>query len=376
MNPDITHPPAMPKDGAETAKITNPEGVLSGMSYTKPWKSFGEQLDLLISRGLIVTDRAKALEYLQRIGYYRLSGYWYPFRERSGKLVLLDRHGRKPARPSKVETLAYDHFKPGATFQAAVELYVFDKQLRLLAMDALERIEVALRVDISHTLGKLDPFAYLHPQFFHADFSREFDLGTAVTSQHDWLSKHAKLISRSKEEFVIHNKARYGLPMAIWVACEIWDFGTLSRLYAGMRETEQDAISVRYGVQSGRIFATWLRSLNYLRNVCAHHSRLWNRNIIDQPRFPSASELPGVAAFEHDRHARARCYPLLCIAHHLLAVINPNSTWPERLKKHLLTFPDLKRLGLDLTSMGAPANWAEAWEPQGLVAPASQRETG
>jgi len=68
MNPDITHPPAMPKDGAETAKITNPEGVLSGMSYTKPWKSFGEQLDLLISRGLIVTDRAKALEYLQRIG--------------------------------------------------------------------------------------------------------------------------------------------------------------------------------------------------------------------------------------------------------------------------------------------------------------------
>ncbi|MCF7976440.1 MAG: Abi family protein [Chromatiaceae bacterium] len=118
------------------------------MAYSKPWQSYSEQLDLLISRGLVVTDRPKALEYLQRIGYYRLSGYWFPFRERSGLLILLDEHGRKPVKKQRKETrIALDDFRPGATFEDAVKLYVFDKKLRMLVMDALERIEIALRVD-------------------------------------------------------------------------------------------------------------------------------------------------------------------------------------------------------------------------------------
>ncbi len=332
------------------------------MAYTKPWQSYEDQLDLLSSRGLAVTDRAKALECLQRIGYYRLSGYWFPFRERSGPLTLLDEKGRKPARPNKVETIALDDFKPGATFENAVRLYVFDKKLRLLAMDALERIEIALRVDVSHTLGELDPFAYLRPELFHESFSRDLNNGKGVTRHHEWLSKHARLITDSKEEFVRHNKSKYGLPLAIWVACEVWDFGTLSRLYAGMRETEQDAISARYGIRNGRVFATWLRSLNYLRNVCAHHSRLWNRNIVDQPRLPPVAEVPWVEPFEDNAHLRARCFLLLRIARHLLQVVNPNSSWPERIKAHLQEdFPNLDHLGLSLSGMGAPDGWEEGW---------------
>jgi abortive infection bacteriophage resistance protein len=332
------------------------------MAYTKPWQSYEEQLDLLISRGLRVTDRPKALEYLQRIGYYRLSGYWFPFRERSGPLTLLDGRGRKPATADKVMTIALDDFKSGATFENAVGLYVFDKKLRLLAMDALERIEIALRVDISHTLGKLDPFAYLRPDLFHQSFSRDLNNGRGVTRHHEWLSKHARLITDSKEEFVRHNKSKYGLPLAIWVACEVWDFGTLSRLYAGMREVEQDAISARYGIHNGRVFATWLRSLNYLRNVCAHHSRLWNRNIVDQPKLPLVSEVPWIEPFKDNTRLRARCFLLLRIARHLLQAVNPNSSWPDRMKAHLLeNFPDLNHLGLNLAGMGAPDGWENDW---------------
>ena len=333
------------------------------MTYNKPWKSYEEQLDLLISRGLAVTDRSKALEYLQRVGYYRLSGYWFPFRKRSGPLILLNEHGRKPSKQKcKETTIALDDFKAGATFENAVRLYVFDKKLRLLAMDALERIEIALRVDISHTLGKLDPFAYLRTDLFHDTYSRDLNNGKGVTRHHEWLSKHARLIRDSKEEFVRHNKSKYGLPLAIWVACEVWDFGTLSRLYAGMRETEQNAISARYGVSNGRIFATWLRSLNYLRNVCAHHSRLWNRNIVDQPKLPSAIELPWVGSFENDARLRARCFLLLRLARHLLQVVNPNSSWPTRMKAHLQKgFPDLDHLGLSLSGMGGPNDWEGDW---------------
>ena len=330
-------------------------------AYSKPWQSHEEQLDLLIARGLAVTDRTKALESLKRIGYYRLSGYWHSFRERTGPLVLLGREGRKPARPRKVETIALDSFKPGATLQDAVRLYVFDKQLRLLAVDALERIEIALRVEVAHTLGQHDPFAYLRPTLFHQDFSDKLDADSGLTRHHAWLAKQAQLINRSKEEFVCHNRRQYGLPLAIWVACEVWDFGTLSTLFAGMREADQDAIAAHYGVQNGRIFATWLRSLNYLRNVCAHHSRLWNRNIVDQPKFPPASALPWVAPFARDGHARARCFPLLCLLRHLLAVINPHSTWAKRLQAHLLAFPDLGHLDLDVAAMGAPADWLVNW---------------
>ena len=330
------------------------------VAYSKPWKSYEEQLDQLAERGMQITERARALDYLERIGYYRLSGYWFAFRERSEPVCLLDQHAKKPQKV-RVEHIALDQFRDGATFQNAVDLYVFDKQLRMLVMDAIERIEVALRVDVSHTLGKLDKFAYLKPEFFHEDFSNKLDRESGLTRHHDWLSKHAQLISRSREEFVKHNKSKYGLPLAIWVACEVWDFGTMSTLFDGMREQEQDAIASQYGINNGRIFATWLRSLNYLRNICAHHSRLWNRNIVDQPKLPSAAEVPWVSSFETDGHARARCFMLLCITRHLLQVVNPRSSWFDRVTAHLHRFPDLGHLGLNVSGMGAPVDWQEMW---------------
>jgi abortive infection bacteriophage resistance protein len=127
----------------------------------------------------------------------------------------------------------------------------------------------------------------------------------------------------------------------------------------GMREQEQDAISEKYGVHNGRTFATWLRSLNDLRNVSAHHSRLWNRNSVDQPKLPSIGEVSRVGPFEDDSHLRARCYLLLRIARQLLQVVNPSSSSPERVKVHLETFSDLEHLGLNLVGMGTHDGWEQ-----------------
>lgn len=331
------------------------------MAYDKPWKSYNDQLNQLIQRGLIVTDNDKALNYLERIGYYRLSGYWYPFRERSGFYCPLAAANGKKYKRGSTNRIVLDEFKPGASFQNAVDLYVFDKKLRLLAMDALERIEVGLRVDISHSLGKKDPFAYLKPELLFEDFTNKLNEQTSLSDHHQWLTKQATLISRSKEEFIKHNKAKYGFPLPIWVVCEIWDFGTLSTLFAGMTEADQDAIASKYGVSNGRIFASWLRSLNYLRNVCAHHSRLWNRNIVDQPKLPKIGEVNWAEPFRGDGHRLARPFLLLCIAKHLLGIINPSSTWGQRLKQLLLEFPDLQHLDLNLTGMGAVVGW-EQWD--------------
>jgi len=98
-----------------------------------------------------------------------------------------------------------------------------------------------------------------------------------------------------------------------------------------------------------------------MRNVCAHHSRLWNRNIVDQPKLPSSAEQVWVTPFETDAHARARCFLLLKIIRHLLGMVNPRSSWPDRMKAHLLAFPNLSHLGLNLAGMGAPGGWEAGW---------------
>ncbi|MFA6928695.1 MAG: Abi family protein [Lentisphaeria bacterium] len=333
------------------------------MAYEKPWKSYEDQLNQLIQRRLVVTHRTKALEYLERIGYYRLSGYWFPFRERSGTCCpLIAPIGRKKFKRGDTDRFVLDTFKEGASFQNAVNLYVFDKKLRLLTMDALERIEIGLRVDISHSLGKKDSFAYLKPELLFDGFAKKLDEKTGLTEHHEWLSKQAALISRSKEEFIKHNKSKYGFPLPIWVVCEIWDFGTMSTLFAGMMEVDQDAIAKKYGVSNGRVFASWLRSLNYLRNVCAHHSRLWNHNIVDQPKLSHLGEVTWIDPFHGNApHSLARPFLLLCIAKHLLSIINPCSEWGKRLKLLLLEFPDLQHLGLNLAGMGVIDGW-EQWD--------------
>ena len=128
-----------------------------------------------------------------------------------------------------------------------------------------------------------------------------------------------------------------------------------------MTEADQDAIASKYVIANGRLFASWLRSLNYLRNVCAHHSRLWNRNIVDQPKLPAAEELPWTAPFIGNAHRLARPFLLFCIAQHLLDRINPTSSWGRRFQALLAEFPS--QSGLSLEGMGMPAeDWAsELW---------------
>ncbi len=332
------------------------------MIYNKPWISYSDQLDKLKARGLIVTDDKRALAYLERVGYYRLSGYLYSFRERSGICCPLATQGSKKFKKGNTNQITLETFKPSAKFGQAVDLYVFDKRLRLLVLDALERIEIALRVDIAHTLGQHDSLAYLKPELLHPEFANTIDPKTGLTKLHKWQESHARLINRSREAFIQHYKVKYGLPIPLWIACEVWDFGTLSTLYAGLRTEEQDAVSTKYGITNGRVFASWLRSLNYLRNVCAHHSRLWNRNMTDQPKKPNLDEVPlfGHAWDNGNGHIQARPFLLLCITQYLLTTINPSSSWWQRLTQLLIDFPDLENLGLNLKGMGVIDNW-QTW---------------
>lgn len=159
----------------------------------KPFKDFNQQLALLESRGLIIDDKTTAIHYLGTIGYYRLSGYFYPFR-------------RQISPNSRA-----DEFYDKTHFSQIKQLYMFDKRLRHLALDALERIEVAMRVQIAHRLSKYSATAHLQSQYFNGNFKRN-----------KWLSKYYNLIEReqSSSDFVKHHESKY-TDMPIWVHCEL-----------------------------------------------------------------------------------------------------------------------------------------------------------
>jgi len=313
--------------------------------FKKPYLSFSEQLKLLKSRGLDVTDDTAAQNYLHRLGYYRLSGYWYPFR----KPIPCKKQSKKSI--SKRE----DQFLPDAKFEDTVNLYVFDKKLRLLIMDAIERIEVAIRVDIAYLLGEYDTFAQHKPEFLHGNFTKKLNPKTGATKYDEWLKRYEQQVLRSKEDFVFHYKEKYGLPLPIWVAIELWDFGLLSVFFSGMNVKDKSIIANRYEISDWAVMESWLRNINYARNVAAHHSRLWNRNLIDQPKLAKVGEMPDFDHVIGKTHSISRVYITLCILTYFLKTICPKSTWPFRLKSLLDELPKSKYI--NISDMGFPKEW-------------------
>ncbi|WP_374972757.1 Abi family protein [Spongiibacter marinus] len=301
-----------------------------------------------------MTDEVAAQDYLQRIGYYRLSAYWYPFR----RFEVVQDSGT-----GKLSTRATDQFHIDTHFLDAVNLYLFDKRLRLLLVDALERIEIALRVDLSYTLGRKSPFAHLEKSYFHPGFAgRPFRRGSPQSCFDAWQDKYQALVARSKEDFVRHYHETHGDELPVWVAVELLDFGAISQLFGMLNVKDQSAIAQRYGVGDWKVFGSWLYSLSYLRNLVAHHSRLWNRNITSKPKLPKRGGTDWCDAFIDDEETRFKPFLLLAITRMLVKAVCPNTQWHTRVADHLAKFPvQHSSRQLDLSGMGVPQAWEEWW---------------
>lgn len=311
-------------------------------AQVKPWKSIDEQLEILRSRGLQIEDCERAKRYLTRLGYYRLSGYWYPFRQ------------FRNVDDGQTAELRSDDFMEGSRFGDLIKLYVFDKKLRLLALDALERIEMALRVDVAHLLGESDALAHETPDCFHGNFGKRIDSRSGKTGHQIWLEKYQQQVRRAgRTPFVSHHLGKYG-SLPIWVAIEVWDFGMLSTLYEGMKYNDKNKIALKYGASDGNEMAKCLRSLNFIRNVSAHHARLWNVNVVDR------SPLPQGQYWQQLNNARPFFY--FCLMQMFLRVICPTSTWGQRLNALINEdFPAVGCGAIKVGDFGLTDDW-RLWE--------------
>lgn len=228
-------------------------------SGVKAHESYARQVEILAARGMDMGDRESAEATLRRVNYYRLSGYWYPFRKQF-------EGGRE------------DDFYDGTRFSDVVALYEFDARLRAATFTTLAPVELAIRALLGHELGRIDPCAHLEAELL-GPTARQGDRYPR------WLEKYQRELNWSREDFVKHHDMKYGGRLPVWAAVEIIDWGSLTHLYnfapAGVREDVADACGL-----SPSQLASWLKSLNVVRNTCAHHGRLFNRVHTLTPKLP------------------------------------------------------------------------------------------
>lgn len=221
--------------------------------FSKPPLSYESQVALLKERGLTISDDHKAISYLKEVAYYRLSAYYIPYENK--------RHV----------------FIPDTKFENIVELYEFDHRLRHLLDNALETIELYLRAQISNIMAmQHGPFAHENTSFF-----------SNPEKYQKWISKIHDEVTQSKEIFIEHYQTKYdGFPrIPIWMAIEIISFGSLSHFYKNLYKNHQKAISEEIGI-AYPVLENWMHFFNYIRNICAHHARLWNRTFAICPTVP------------------------------------------------------------------------------------------
>src|SRR5690554_1971803 len=290
------------------------------MDFTKPARTWEQQLELLQDRGLMIPDADRARHYLAHINYYRLTGYWLPFEE--------DHASHK--------------FRPGVSFDDVLNLYIFDREFRLLLLDAIERIEVSLRAQWAyHMAHQHGPHSYL-----------DAGLTTDVRLHSRHLGKLLEEVSRSDEIFIQHYQSTYSHPASppVWAVSEIMSLGMLSRWITHMVPSDRAVLSRVYGLDQG-VLKGFVRHLTYVRNLCAHHSRLWNRGLTVTMPVPRSKPAELVGSFNPKQPRRI--YNTLVMLAALMDFVSPDNQWKQRLEALLIDHR------IDAVAMGFPDNWKD-----------------
>lgn len=282
--------------------------------------TYDEQIDLLKKRGLAINNEIEAIHYLKHISYYRLSGYMIPFQQKK------------------------DVFNENVTFEQVLDLYVFDRELKLLAFDLMERIEVAIRTQMIYQLS------HKYGAHWQSDSNifKNHKLFAEITIA---IEEHCK--STNREVFINHYKNKYTAPSEppSWMCMEILTLGQLSRLYkALLNRKDKEDIAQHFKLHTA-VFESWTHTMTYVRNICAHHARLWNRDFAIQPEILIKPKRPWIdLSFNNNK----RAYYFLCMLNYLIGEINPRGHFREK----ILSLIDNHPL-VPIQYMGFTKNWKE-----------------
>lgn len=293
------------------------------MKYTKLPLPIENQIDLLISRGMVIPDWDRAFRYLSHISYFRLRGYWIPFETPD--------NGKD------------HHFKEGTSFDDVLDLYIFDRKFRLLMLEAIERVEISFRAHFANELGVCyGSHFYLDGKYIH---STRIHSGLIASLQTE--------IDRSTELFIAHYKKTYDNPPLppVWAAAEVMSFGQLSLWFKNLKtRSDRNRVGKPYGIDE-IILQSFMHHLTFIRNITAHHGRLWNRRMTITMKLPKRPKALAVMFnLKTDRYIANTVIML----GYFLKLISPGTTWPERMRNLIQDAS-----GIRPAAMGFHENWKD-----------------
>ncbi len=234
--------------------------------------SYTQQVALIKKKGIDVSDPSACESLLAKINYYRFSGYFLPFINKST-----------------------EQCHTSVTFEQIRDIYTFDTELRNLISLTIERIEIFVRSSLS----------YYNAHHYGAEgymYSSNFNSG------HDHISFVSKInscINDNRKSLVVqHHQNIYGGHFPIWVIIDFFSLGMLSYFFTDMKNPDKASIaSDLYGVNY-QTLSSWLRCITDLRNRCAHYSRLYYWI------FPAIPKIPATYGFSSDRTLFSQLYML------------------------------------------------------------------
>ena len=285
------------------------------VQYTKTIKSPEELVQLLIGRGLEVQDIKRAERYIENIGYYRLSAYMYPF---------------------LVEPKTDHIYKQGVGFDNILRLYRFDKKLRVLLFNEIEKIEVAFRSSVVNitTNRASDSFWITKPEFVN---SKTLEL-------------IEKEYNRSTEDFIVHFRETYSDPYPpAWIIAEVLSFGVITWIYRILPGSYKKAIARKFYLQVP-VLESWMNVIALTRNSCCHHARVWNKVNSIVPARVLDMRRPWIDPTSDKR----RIYYNICIIKYFLDIISPNNDFKNKILTLLSEFPEI-----DVRAMGFNQDWVD-----------------
>ena len=289
--------------------------------YTKTYASPSQLVSLLRSRGLIIEDETRVKNYLKHIGYYRFSAYLYP-------LLTM---------PKETHI-----FKSGATFDNALDMYRFDRHLRLLMFNQIEKIEVAVRSAIVNITSR-----ETGNPFWMTDLTCFYDAKQFVKTQQLIDTELAK----SREDFIEHFRTTYSEPYPpAWMLAEILPLGVLTKIYENIKSNQiRKKIAQEFSL-TVPVFMSWMTIVTVTRNNCCHHSRVWNRTFALRALTMRRMTRPWIS----DNVNQQKVYFSLCIIKYFLDIISPNNDMTSKLQSLLSDYPTI-----DTNAMGFPMDWKQ-----------------
>ena len=289
------------------------------MSEPSRPESISEQMHYLVSRGMGLPDTALAERCLTHIGFHRLSAYWRPF--------------EIPTRTA---------FSKGTNFDAVLKRYLFDERLRSLLLEAFSYIEVSLRTKWAYHLDHVfqkGEFAHRNAALFDGKHYRA-NLGE--------LERNYQRI-RYQPDYDFQT-------LSIWELISAMSFGQLSKWFNSLNDRAiRQSIAQTYGMDESVLRPT-LRHLAKIRNVCAHHEKLWDATVTTKLRLPRSLNYSSKATVAFTRPDDGKVYNALVMVMYLLDVITPHGDWSARLVALKETEPYSSIPDVD---MGFPQGWRE-----------------